>query len=96
MTPTVVDRRSSDHDILIELRTEFRNFAAQYQIDMSELKDGTTKTLADHELRIKAVELKQRDRETKEKVVWALLSLLAGVIGFLINLAVKYLWPNLA
>lgn len=45
-----------DHDILIELRTNFGSFTKQYQIDMTELKNGTAGKLVDHENRINALE----------------------------------------
>lgn len=45
-----------DHDILIELRTNFNAFSTQYKIDMQELKTGTAQKLADHEIRLDALE----------------------------------------
>ena len=45
-----------DHDILIELKTNFARFTDQYQKDISELKSGTAGKLVDHENRIDALE----------------------------------------
>lgn len=45
-----------DHDILIELRTNFNAFSTQYKIDMTELKNGTATKLANHELRLDKIE----------------------------------------
>lgn len=45
-----------DHDILIELRTNFNAFSTQYQKDMQELKNGTAGQIADHENRLSKVE----------------------------------------
>lgn len=47
---------SDDHDILIELKTSFNLFQKQYQSDMKELKEGNTKILGDHEVRIRTIE----------------------------------------
>ena len=47
---------TNDHDLLIKLNANFETFTNQYRIDVRELKDGTTKTLADHELRISKIE----------------------------------------
>lgn len=44
----------SDHDLLVELRTEMRGM----RNDIKELKEGTTEKLADHEMRIRANERK--------------------------------------
>lgn len=42
----------SDHDLLIVVTTKLD----QLSIDIKELKDGTTKTLADHEMRMTSLE----------------------------------------
>lgn len=46
----------TDHDLLIKLNTQFEIFTTQYKQDMLSLKDGYTRTLADHELRINKLE----------------------------------------
>lgn len=50
------DFQPNDHDLLIELKSDFKNFTQMYQVDMKDLKEGTTRTLADHEIRIKKME----------------------------------------
>lgn len=47
----------SDHDVLNTLRVKFDLFLSQYKLDMDELKDGTKLMLADHEARLKSIEL---------------------------------------
>lgn len=50
MTKTSIS--STDHDLLIELKTEFRDFVRTYSQDMKGLQDGVTSTLSEHKLRI--------------------------------------------
>jgi hypothetical protein len=45
-------KQTTDHDLLIELRTRMEDI----KNDIKELKDGTTKTMADHEIRIQKME----------------------------------------
>ena len=45
-----------DHDLLIELKTDFKAFTQQYRVDISDIKSGTSGTLADHESRINKIE----------------------------------------
>lgn len=55
--------KSTDHDLLIELKTEFKGFVVQYTRDIKDLKDGTKALLDEHEARIKTTESKVRDIE---------------------------------
>lgn len=63
-------RQNSDHDLLIELRTEMQGVRR----DIKELTDGTAGKLADHELRIRFI----------EKYVWGAVGIigLINLIGF--------------
>jgi len=45
-------QNTSDHDLLIELRTEMRGM----RDDIKKMNDGTVQTLADHEIRIRKIE----------------------------------------
>ena len=90
----------SDHDVLIELRANFRTFISQYVIDMKELKDGTTDKLVDHDIRIHKVEqtieefqpvaiLKQINEDHlwihDFKITWKNLLAIAGGIGAIVT-----------
>ena len=57
-----------DHDILIELRTVVTTFTQQYAKDMLELKNGTSAKLADHEVRIRSLEVTLEKVEPFDKV----------------------------
>ena len=59
---------ADDHDILIELRTNMKSFTDQYAKDMSELKNGTANKLADHEVRIRALEIMVEKVDPLDKV----------------------------
>lgn len=47
---------TKDHDLLIKLDANFETFLKQYHLDVKELKDGTSKQLADHEVRLAKLE----------------------------------------
>lgn len=47
---------TKDHDLLIKLDANFETFLKQYHLDVKELKDGTSKQLADHEIRLAKLE----------------------------------------
>lgn len=46
----------SDHDLLIELKTEFSIFTKQYGVDMKDLKENFTFRVVDVESRVKKIE----------------------------------------
>jgi hypothetical protein len=90
---------NTDHDALIELKTEFKAFVRQYSLDIKELKDGTQKTLIDHDLAIKKnheehILLREEQDRLSNKIKaqearWrAVISLLApiyiGIVGFIL------------
>lgn len=60
MSPTQsIERRAittSDHDLLVTLNTKFEIFVKAYAEDMKDLKDGVSTKIADHEIRLTAVE----------------------------------------
>jgi hypothetical protein len=66
----------SDHDLLIELRTEMRGV----RDDIKGLKEGTSLQLSDHEMRIRLV----------EKRVWTA-SGIASVLGMIGGYLIQYL-----
>ena len=47
---------SNDHDLLITLNANVNTFLMQYQIDIKELKDGTSRQITDHEIRLNKLE----------------------------------------
>jgi len=47
---------TNDHDVLVGLKTSFDIFLRQYNLDMTELKNGTAQQLANHDLRIVTLE----------------------------------------
>lgn len=49
-------QNKADHDTLVMLNANFNTFLMQYKLDMTELKDGTTLKLADHESRLRSLE----------------------------------------
>jgi hypothetical protein len=66
-------RQNSDHDLLIELRTEMQGVRR----DIKELTDGTAGKLSDHETRLRFI----------EKYVWGAIAIigfinLIGISGF--------------
>lgn len=46
------NHQTSDHDLLIELRTEMRSLKEE----IKKMNDGTAQTVADHETRIRRLE----------------------------------------
>jgi hypothetical protein len=50
--PRELAEYQSDHDLLIELRTEMRGMRG----DIKDLRNGTSDRLADHEMRLRALE----------------------------------------
>lgn len=61
-------QNKDDHDILIELRTVVTTFTQQYAKDMLELKNGTSSKLADHEVRLRALEVMTEKVDPMDKV----------------------------
>ena len=51
-----LDTQPSDHDVLITLNANFQTFTKQYQLDMAEIKNGTSARLAEHEIRLHKLE----------------------------------------
>jgi hypothetical protein len=72
MTPDNI----SDHDILIELRTEVKELRS----DVTEIKDTTKLTLSDHESRIRTLESKQQSFFGGLKAIHIFLILIIGLI----------------
>lgn len=86
MPPTL--SAGTDHDLLIELRTEMRGVRS----DIRDLKDGTSTTLADHEKRLRDIEdtLKSQDGRKAAfsfvgSAVYGAIGLIAGIVGSLIQ-----------
>jgi hypothetical protein len=50
--PRALAEYQSDHDVLIELRTEMRGMRS----DIKDLRNGTSERITDHELRLRALE----------------------------------------
>lgn len=71
-------KNGDDHDILIEVRTEMRGIKS----DIKELKDGTTRQLADHELRITSGENLRGRLTILTSLGVALLTLLSGLMFY--------------
>jgi len=71
----------SDHDILIELRV----LLGEMRRDMSDMKDGTNKTLADHETRMRALEAQTNSWIGKQSVIGAIIGIIAGLAGSFIQ-----------
>lgn len=57
-----------DHDSLIRLESKFDNFLTSYTQDIKDLKDGTTKQLADHEIRLRSIEKMIETFKPEERV----------------------------
>lgn len=58
---------NNDHDLLIRLSANFESFTKQYQLDMRELKDGTTRQISDHEIRLQKLEKNYDVAQPEEK-----------------------------
>lgn len=52
MEETIVDRRTTDHDLLVTMHEQLK----QVRIDISNLSDGTGQKSLDHEMRIRRLE----------------------------------------
>lgn len=52
MTTPDLAQYQSDHDVLVELRTEMRLLRG----DIRDMKDGNTISLSDHEMRLRTLE----------------------------------------
>lgn len=77
---------SGDHDLLVELKTTMAGVKA----DIKDLADGTTKTIADHEQRIRNIEKQSDDFGNIKKVVYGAIGfILISVLGALVFLVVK-------
>lgn len=68
---------TTDHDLLIRLDTKMN----QLSIDFKNLADGTTIRIANHEIRIAAIEQKVHDYS----LTWKLMIAMATGIGSLIT-----------
>jgi len=79
--------RQTDHDILVELRTQFNLFTKQYSLDIKDLKDGTKLMLDDHEVRLRKVEETVHDDQTSRKAQIRLASVVAAVVSSLLTIA---------
>lgn len=89
---------SADHDVLIELKTEFKAFVRQYGLDMKELKDGTAKTLIEHESAIKknADNIDKQDarlktvEDFKRLFIWITAPIYVAAIGILVKMLFEF------
>ena len=78
----------SDHDLLIELRTEMRNV----RNDIRSLTDGTTTTLVELEARVRSLEDTRTSQTGRSKafnwvgsLAYAAIALAAGLLGSFIQ-----------
>ena len=73
-------QQGNDHDLLIELKTKLEGIRE----DIKNLSDGTTKQIADHELRI-------NNLETDKTRTTVMLSIGVGILSLLVSLLVWHL-----
>ena len=78
---------SSDHDILIELKTKMVDLKS----DIKDIKDGTSDRLARCESRLSALELTKSGDEQKVRSQDNLMKTLIGVVLLLISLTVWHI-----
>lgn len=78
----------NDHDLLIELKTEFKGMRA----DIQALTDTTKDTISDHEMRIRSLEIsvttvatEKKESERFTRTGGAILIFLVGIVEFLIS-----------
>lgn len=85
--PSEIAQYQTDHDLLIELRTEMRGM----RYDIKGLSDSTARTISDHETRIR---LNEKDVENikSSSATWRfMLSTGLTVLGIVVAIiAVKY------
>lgn len=90
----IAPTHSGDHDLLLTFRSETQEQMKAIRVDIKELKDGTSATIADHETRIrtmeKAVESFASDFTTIKKIVYGavsfiLITVLSSVVYLVIN-----------
>lgn len=87
ITDAAAVKDSSDHDLLIELKTKMDGIKA----DIKDLGDGTSKTIADHETRIRTVEKALDEFPTVKKLVYGAAGLiLVSVLSAIVYLVVSH------
>lgn len=99
-----------DHDLLIELKSDFKNFVRQYTVDIKDIKDGTANKLADLDLRLKLMEKLAveyppaqiipivRNNEkwiSNFKLTWKLIIGIVTTVGALVGFIVNLIANNL-
>lgn len=63
----------SDHDVLIELRTDFRNFAERMMTDVTDIKSGQAMQIGKMDARIVAIETWKQTKAADERIAtWEL------------------------
>lgn len=77
----------NDHDVLVELRTEFRGM----RIDIKALTETTGQRVADHEARLRIIEsavaiiaVEKRDSDRYTRIGGAMLIFIVGIAEFII------------
>ncbi len=57
LTTPIAQVPTNDHDTLVAFRAETVSELKNIRADIATLNDGTTKTLSDHEIRLKSLEI---------------------------------------
>jgi hypothetical protein len=76
-------RYLNDHDLLVELKTQMIGIKE----DIKDLKDGTSRQIADHEIRLNTL-------ETSKIKQTVLLSIGTGILSILVSLLVFHLFQG--
>jgi len=72
------NKNDSDHDTLIEIRTEVRGLKE----DIADIKSGTSSQLGNHEIRLVSLEVSKTRQQTTMSIGIGILTLLVSLIVY--------------